>query len=343
MATRLRIGINGFGRIGRAIARQLIADDRHDLVAINDLNGDRANLAYLLNYDSLHRRMPTPAYVDDQYLIAGRHRILCCDQARVADAGWPALDVLVEASGTASNAQDARGVQARLRIVTHAAEGMDATMVFGVNEAACRAGQPGIVSTSICDAVACAPVLRSITESFGLVDGFITTLHPWLAYQNLLDGRPVAVEAPGATFGQYVLGRSAVDSLIPKPSSVATACERVLPVLEGRLQCFSYRVPTSQVTSAELLLVLERAAQPEDVLHCLRERHRLTTGTSLFEFCGDPLVSIDFAGNRHSAVVDTRWLVRGRANTVRLVLWYDNEWGYAAKVVDAIDYLAGGG
>jgi glyceraldehyde 3-phosphate dehydrogenase len=116
-----------------------------------------------------------------------------------------------------------------------------------------------------------------------------------------------------------------------------------LPALAGRLQCFSYRVPTSQVTSAELLLVLERAARPEDVLHCLRERHRLTTGTRLFEFCDDPLVSVDFAGNRHSAVVDTRWLVHGHANTVRLVLWYDNEWGYAAKVVDAIDFLAGAG
>jgi len=335
----MNIGINGFGRIGRAVFRRAWRRQVHTCVHINDVYGDVGNLAYLLQHDTVDGRFEASVKVcgGSRLVVEGERRrweVGVSAVPIISDIGWAraGVDCVVESSGADHNIRTARDVHGVRHIIVTTHDGSaDTTVVFGVNDHRFDPAVHRVVATSICDAIAIAPVLRALLTHVQVDHCFVTTLHPWLSYQNVLDG---PVRSPSHA-SDYSLGRSSIGALIPKHTTVAEALEDLLPDLRNRITAFSYRVPTAAVCTADLSIVLSSAVDKP----CVESMFAAVPGGVLR--CSDqPLVSSDFQGESASAVVDLRWLV-SRGRHVKAVLWYDNEVGYAHRVVDLLDRCDG--
>ncbi len=341
--TRPRVGINGFGRIGRAVFRINEKDPRFDIVAVNDINPDPENLVYLLKYDSTYGRLETKLRVVEDRIEGCRVPLRTFCEKRMANVPWADLDVdvVIDASGVHENVVSARSCltgSVKKVIVTHSPDEVDRTLILGANEEIYDPETDHVVSASICDANALAPVLRRLNEAYGVKHGFVTTLHPWLSYQNLLDGPAKSQSYPGDIYHHYALGRASLPNLIPKPTTAVSATVRVLPWLEGLVHGFSYRTPTMTVTSANLTAELGKEVGREEVNDLFRKAAR---ENGVFGFCEEPLVSMDYAGTSESVIVDGRWTEVVGDGFVRLVLWYDNEYGYSTRVCDLVPFVLG--
>lgn len=347
MVKRLKIGINGFGRIGRAVFRLNQKYDVFDVVAINDLNPDIANLAYLLRYDSVHGAFPDPVAVQDDKLLVREQAIAvhCCP--RIQDVPWRehGVDVLIDASGSRESAAAAAGLVGTIGhyIRTHAAS--DAapmkTLVFGVNQDTFDPHADRLLSASICDTIALAPLIRLLEDRYGIESGFLTTLHPWLAEQRLLDGHADSSRVPDGMDSHYALGRSAVNNLIPKSTTAVAAADLIFPGLSDKIDAFSYRVPTSIVSSAVLKLTLAQTADQAELIEMFYRAER-EQGWKVIANGVEPKVSCDYGGSEFSVAIDHRWTVLKNGRNLRLVYWYDNEWGYSARVLDLVRLIAAG-
>jgi glyceraldehyde 3-phosphate dehydrogenase len=341
----VRIGINGFGRVGRAFYRVNHLLKGHEVVAINDINPDPGNLAYLLQYDSTYGKLEGAIARRGEAIVHDGRAIPVFAKAAVSEVPWArhGVEVVIEATGVYENvllARQALGGPVKKVLVTASPEPVDQTIVMGVNEDSYDPAAHHVIAASICDANACAPVLKLVDDAFGIEHGFCTTLHPWLSYQNLMDGPSKSQAFSGEIYHQYALGRDSTASLIPKPTTVISAVERVLPRLKGRFECFSYRVPTKIVASADLSIKLGRKTTLEEL------RETLRAGTekrpSLLRWCEEPLVSIDFAQTQQSAAIDGRWLQLCGGEYAKIVLWYDNEWAFAHRLVDLLALIQNG-
>jgi glyceraldehyde 3-phosphate dehydrogenase len=343
----LRVGINGFGRIGRAVLRINARHPSFEVVAVNDLDPDIENLAYLLKYDSVYGRFPGRVEADAEAGVVrvDGNAIIFHAEPLISRVPWDRYDcdVIIEASGVTDNVIAARDVvqrgMARKVVITHApADHVDATIIFGVNDATYDPRKHHVVATSICDANAIAPVLKLINDTFGLQQGFVTTLHPWLSYQNLSDGSVRSVANPGHYWTDFGLGRASTLNLIPKETTAMQAVGQVLPEMVDRIDAMSFRVPTGIVSTSDLTLTLATRPQADDVNDVLQGAARRNG-----RVCGyqrEPLVSMDFLGIEQSFVADGRWTRVNAAGGCRLVLWYDNEWGYSQRVVDMVNLMA---
>jgi len=339
----MRVGINGFGRIGKAITRINMKQKAFDIAMINDINLDNQNLAYQLKYDSTYGTLENNIRANDHYLKIDGQSIPIYHKENINDVPWLLghCDIVIDASGVHSNVLKARkmnGKRIKHCIVTHSPQTdlVDKHIVMGVNEK-CLDEKDYLISSSICDANAVTPVLKALDKSYGICHGFVTTLHPYLNYQNLLDGQAVSFGYPGTTYGRYELGRSSVDSLIPKPTSCIDAVCKVLPQMKDKFESMSFRVPTKIVSVADISVKLEKNVDVSDI-HKKFKRRMKYQNWKVFAFNDEPLVSMDFAGNDFSAVIDRRW-TKVNEDYVKLVLWYDNEWGYSSRVVDLVKYL----
>jgi len=340
----MRVGINGFGRIGKAIARINEQKKYFDLVMINDINSDNQNLAYQLKYDSTYGTMPNDVTGHQNHIEVDGKQIIVYHKDNIAAVPWilGKVDVIIDASGIHQNVIDARKLQGnRIKnvIVTHSPGNhlVDKSIIMGINEKSIKEND-FLISSSICDANAVAPTLNVLDKRFGVSHGFVTTLHPVLGYQNPLDGQSVSFGYPGTTYGRYELGRSFINSLIPKPTSCINATCDVLPEMKDKMLSFSYRVPTTIVSTADLSIKLNKKVTEQEVLRVFRNKIRFQKW-KVFTINKDPLVSLDFAGSDYSAIIDRRWLMINNDNYLKVVLWYDNEFGYSSRVVDLVHYL----
>ncbi len=339
----IRVGINGFGRVGRAFYRANIGSRDVEVVAVNDIIPDGGNLAYLLQYDSTFGKLPGSVQAREGRLVHDGRDIALYAKSSIAEVPWTRhdVDVVVEATGVYDNVLQARrclGGSTRKVVVTASPDGVDQTVIWGVNEGLYDPSRHHVVAASICDANACAPVLRLLWDAFGIEHGFCTTLHPWLSYQNLMDGPSNSQAFAGEIYHHYALGRDSTASIIPKPTTVISAVERVMPELAGRFECFSYRVPTKIVASADLSVKLGRKTTLPELREVLRAGAAARPG--VLRWCEEPLVSVDFAQTPHSAAVDGRWLRLNGGDYAKVVLWYDNEWGYANRLLDVLRLVA---
>ncbi len=210
-------------------------------------------------------------------------------------------------------------------------------VVVGVNHNTLTRGDFAI-SACTCDANAFVPVMSLLQEHFGIDYGSLTTLHPWLAYQKLLDGRALTDSNPAHTKSTYALGRNATLSLIPKSTSCIRASTRVLPWLEDKFVSVSYRVPTMIVSSADIVVKLTRPASTADIIQRFEQAEKRQS-YPVIQNSSEALVSVDFTGAEHSAIIDHRWTSARAAGQLKLILWYDNEWGYGSRVVDLVHHL----
>lgn len=339
----LRVGINGLGRIGRAVFHIIHQCPDLQIVAVNDVNPEAENLAYLLKYDSHYgRRCQHLSAESEGFRLDGRF-IPVSHHANIGAVDWAGLgcDAVIESAGAHANLQELPGLlETGLRkvLVTYAPDAVDHTLVLGVNEDTYQPHKHHIISTSICDVVAFAPVYQLMDAAFGIEGGFLTTLHPWLSYQNLLDGPSNSWAWPGQLYHHYAVGRASTASIIPKPTTAIAAAARVLSGIEQKMKCYSFRIPTPVVGAADITFQLSRSANPSDIMHAIEstvDRHKWP----LLYVNQEPLVSVDFMGTDYSAVIDSRWMEMVNERLVKLTLWYDNEWGYSRRVVDVLRHV----
>ena len=328
----VKVGINGFGRIGRLVFRAAAENPALDIVAINDLT-DAATNAHLLKYDSVHGTWDKAVSVEgDEMIVDGKH-IRVCKEKDPANLPWKELgvEVVIEASGvfkTGEKCQAHLKAGAKKVIITAPAKGEDGTFVMGVNEQTYDPKSCHIVSNASCTTNCLAPVAKVLDAEFGIEKGLMTTVHSFTNDQRILD----------QAHSDLRRARTASSSIIPTTTGAAKAVALVLPQLKGKLNGFAMRVPTPNVSVVDLTVELKKAATAEEINAAL---HKAADGEmkGILAVCDEPLVSIDFNHCPISSIVDGPSTMVIGDNLVKVVSWYDNEWGYSNRVVDLAAYM----
>jgi len=340
----ITIGINGFGRIGRALTRINLRHKKYRIVAVNDIDEDIHNHAYLLKYDTTYGKLrDDKVEVEGDQIKVNGQTIKVFREREIKEVPWDEMgvDVVIEASGVLQNVRQAHKIingSVKKVIVTHAPnEGIDFSYMYGVNSDQYDKTSHHVISSSICDANALGPFFTLIDREFGVEAGEVTTLHPWLSYQNLLDGTLKSVSSPGHLWRDYALGRSSIGSLIPKETTLCNAMQKVLPDSIEKLHASSFRTPTSIVSSIDGVFLLEKSTTIDEVNKALRDYTQQYPG--VLKLDDRSLISIDYLGNENAAVVDLRWLHVNKGKMLKFVLWYDNEWGYSSRVYHIVSRL----
>jgi glyceraldehyde 3-phosphate dehydrogenase len=332
----IRVGINGFGRIGRNIMRAALGDTDIDFVAVNDIT-DTRTLAHLLRYDSILGNLAATVEAGEGWISVDGDRFEVLSQKDPAALPWKDLgvEVVFEATGRFTRREDAAkhlSAGAKRVIITAPATGPDATFVIGVNHETYDPARHHIVSNASCTTNCLAPCVKVLHDRFGIRKGWMTTIHAYTNDQQLLD-------LPHKDLRR---ARAAALSMIPTTTGAAKAVGEVLPALKGRLDGFAMRVPTPNVSVVDLAAILERPATAEEVNAAFKAAAEgPLRGILAVEEA--PLVSIDFRGNPNSSIVDAAYTKVMDGDFVKVLAWYDNEWGYSKRCVDLLKYMAARG
>lgn len=344
----IRIGINGLGRVGRILVRQILLSDDFELVVINELDPDIKNLVYLLKHDSIYGRFGGEILIDEEEnaISYEGNKIKIYSFSKTEEVPWQEhdLDVLIDATGVSANVKASHKLINKVVpkvIITHSppVSEVDLTVIIGVNESSYDPKIHHVVSSSICDASAVAPLLYELGRVWEIESCIFTTLHPWLSYQNLLDGSVSSVSSPGHFWKDYSIGRSSVLNLIPKDTTAAVAVLKVIPKLKGKLDAISFRVPTNIVSASDLTIIFKSDVSVEAIHSHIKEAS--LRGDNVFELQEDHLVSSDHIATNKSVIVDANRTKVLNNRVVKMVAWYDNEWGYSSKVVEIARLLTG--
>ncbi len=330
----IKVGINGFGRIGRLAFRAMVKDPAIDVVAVND-PGNLEALAHLLKYDSVHGRFFDSVELTDDGFIADGHAVKVFSDREPENLPWGELgvDVVVESTGifkTGELASKHIKAGAKKVVITCPAKGEDITIVMGVNDGLYDKDKHNIISNASCTTNCLAPVAKVLLEKFGIKRGFMNTIHSYTNDQRILD-------LPHKDLRR---ARSAAMSMIPTTTGAARAVALVLPELAGKLDGFATRVPTPDGSMVDLTVELERDVTVEEINAALKEAAEGELA-GILEYTADPIVSIDIVGNDHSSIFDSQltMVMGGSSNLVKVVSWYDNEWGYSNRVKDLVKIL----
>ena len=326
-----RIAINGFGRIGRLAFRQMISNPAFQVVAINDLT-DVNTLSHLLKYDSIHGLFPGEVSVSNGNLIVNGQEIQITAKRNPTELPWgdSQVDLVVESTGVFADAEKASAhltAGAGKVIISAPAKGDLKTVVLGVNDDILT-DDDRIVSNASCTTNCLAPMAKVLNDTFGLQTGYITTIHAYTADQRLQD-------APHKDLRR---ARAAALSMIPTSTGAAKAVGLVLPELAGKLDGMAVRVPTPTGSVTDLTATLKMEATSEQVNAALKSASEGAM-KGILQYCEDPIVSVDIVGNTHSCIIDAA-LTKCTGNLVKVFGWYDNEAGYATRVVDLAERLA---
>lgn len=322
--SKVRVAINGFGRIGRLVLRAVLESGRDDIefVAVNDLAPAEQN-AYLLKYDSVHGNLPMDIKLEGDYIIAGNHKIKCLSERNPENLPWGEMniDVVMECTGIFTAADKARvhlTAGAKRVLVSAPSAGADKTIVFGVNQDTLTSDDL-IVSNASCTTNCLAPVVKVLNEKYGIVSGWMTTVHAYTGDQQLLD----------KNHKDFRRARAANLSMIPTSTGAAKAIGLVLPELAGKLDGMAIRVPTPDVSVVELVVNVEKDATVEDINNAMKNAQSETFGYNDL-----PLVSIDFTHDAHSSVFDAGQTKVLGDKLIHVTAWYDNEWGFSNRMSD---------
>jgi glyceraldehyde 3-phosphate dehydrogenase len=328
----VRIGINGFGRIGRNIMRAALGDSNLDFVAVNDLTSAKT-LAHLLKYDSVLGNLHARVEAQSDGISVDGHQFKVLSARDPGQLPWKDLgvDVVFESTGLFTNRDDAAKhvtAGARKVIITAPAKGPDLTIVLGVNDEVYDPRKHQIISNASCTTNCLAPVAKVLHQKFGIKKGWMTTIHSYTNDQQLLD-------LPHKDLRR---ARAAGLSMIPTTTGAAVAVGEVLPDLKGKLDGFAMRVPTPNVSVVDLAAVLDKKTSGDEVNAAMREA---AAGAlkGILEYSTEELVSIDFKGNPHSSIVDAPYTKVMDGDFVKVLSWYDNEWGYSNRCVDLLRLL----
>jgi glyceraldehyde 3-phosphate dehydrogenase len=329
----VRVGINGFGRIGRNFFRAALASDADvEIVAANDL-GDVQTMAHLLKYDSILGRLQDEVSVTGDGLRVGDRDVRILAERDPADLPWKDLgvDVVVESTGFFTDATKAKAhvdAGARKVIISAPAKNEDITVVMGVNHTDYDAGSHHVISNASCTTNCLAPMAKAINDEFGIVKGLMTTIHAYTADQNLQDGPHKDLRR----------ARAAALNMVPTSTGAAKAIGLVLPELKGKLDGYAMRVPVPTGSATDLTVELSREVSVEEVNAAVKKAAEEGALQRFLRYSEDPIVSSDIVTDPASCVYDAP-LTKVIGNQVKAVGWYDNEWGYSNRIVDLVNYV----
>ena len=332
----IKVGINGFGRIGRNVFRAALNDAEIDIVAANDITSTET-LAHLLKYDSVLGNLDVDVVSEADGIRAGNEHFKVLSERDPGKLPWKDLgvDIVIESTGLFTKAEDAGkhvAAGAKKVIISAPAKGEDLTVVMGVNHEDYDPANHHIISNASCTTNCLAPMAKVLHQEFGLAKGIMTTVHSYTNDQKLLD-------LPHKDLRR---ARAAAISMIPTSTGAAVAVTRVLPELTGRLDGIAVRVPTPNVSLTDLTAVLEKSATAEEVNAAFQKASEgALKGVLAISY--DPLVSSDFRGNSNSSIVDAEFTKVVGDNAVKVLSWYDNEWGFSCRVVDLLHHVANKG
>ncbi len=328
----IKVGINGFGRIGRLVFRRSMQLGGVEFVGINDLT-DAKTLAHLLKYDSVHGKYPGEVYAEDDHIVVDGQKIKITAEKDPANLNWGELgvDVVIESTGVFRTKEACmKHIEAGAKkvILTVPPKGeVDATVVLGVNDEILT-GDEKIVSNASCTTNCLAPMVKVLNDNFGVEKGLMVTVHSYTNDQRLLD-------LPHKDLRR---ARAAATSIIPTTTGAAIAVGKVIPELNGKLDGYSLRVPTPDGSITDLTATLKREVTVEEVNEAFKKAAENEL-KGIMEYSDEPLVSVDIIGNPHSNIFDSlSTMVQG--NMVKVVGWYDNEWGYSCRVVDLMKKIS---
>ncbi|KMY43147.1 glyceraldehyde-3-phosphate dehydrogenase [Bacillus sp. FJAT-27916] len=329
----VKLGINGFGRIGRNVFRAALKNPEVEIVAVNDLT-DAKMLAHLLQYDSVHGTLEEKVTVDGDYLVVGGHRVKVLAERDPAQLGWGDLgvDIVVESTGRFTKRADAaKHIEAGAKkvIISAPASDEDITIVMGVNEDKYDAANHDVISNASCTTNCLAPFAKVLNDKFGIKRGMMTTVHSYTNDQQILD----------LPHKDYRRARAAAESMIPTTTGAAKAVALVLPELKGKLNGMAMRVPTPNVSVVDLVAELEKEVTAEEVNAALKAAAEGEL-KGILEYSELPLVSRDYNGTTQSSTIDALSTMVMDGNMVKVLSWYDNETGYSNRVVDLAAYIA---
>ena len=328
----IKVGINGFGRIGRNVVRAALNNPNIEFVAANDLT-DTKTLAHLLKYDSILGRLRADVKVEADAIVVNGKRIKIFAIKDPAELDWTSLgaQIVVESTGKFTDATQAvkhlKGSVKKV-IITAPAKNEDVTIVLGVNDAAYDPAKHNIISNASCTTNCLAPVVKVIHETFGIEKGSMTTIHSYTNDQNVLD----------FPHKDLLRARAAALNMIPTSTGAAKAIGLVMPELKGKLDGYSMRVPTPDVSAVDFVCILKKPATGEEVNAALKKAAEGSM-KGILGYTEDPVVSTDLLHNDNSSIVDAQMTKVLDGNLLKVLAWYDNEWGYSMRVVDLIEFL----
>jgi glyceraldehyde 3-phosphate dehydrogenase len=329
----IRIGINGFGRIGRNVFRAAFNRPDIEIVAVNNRTVGEI-MPHLLKYDSVHGIFNADVQYTDGMMTVGGKEVKIVSHTDPAGIPWGDLgvDIVIESSGKFNNGSDCQkhiNNGAKKVIITAPAKDEDATIVMGVNEGIFNPAKHHIISNASCTTNCLAPVAKVLHENFGIKRGLMTTVHSYTNDQQILD----------QSHKDLRRARAAAMSIIPTTTGAAKAVALVLPELKGKLNGFSMRVPTPNVSVVDLVVELEKLTSKEEINEALKNASE-TSLKGILGFCNLPLVSTDFNGSSYSSIIDGLSTMVIDDTMVKVIAWYDNEWGYSERVVDLAEFVA---
>jgi glyceraldehyde 3-phosphate dehydrogenase len=327
----MKVGINGFGRIGRLVLKAA-RDTDIEFVGINDIT-DAKTLAHLLKYDSVHGRYPGEIRVEGETIIIDGKKIPVLTERDPAKLPWKKLgaDVILECTGLFTKKEDAiKHIQAGAKkvLISAPAKGHDGTFIPGINTDLYDKSKHDVISIGSCTTNCLAPVAKVLLDNFGIVKGFMTTIHAYTGDQRLLD-------APHRDLRR---ARAAAVSMVPTTTGAAKAISQVIPEMEGKMDGCAIRVPTPDGSMVDLAVVLEKEATVEEINAAFKKAANSSPLSITLEYCEDPIVSIDIVGNPHGSIVDAR-MTAVHGDLVKVFSWYDNEWGFSNRMVDMIQMM----
>ena len=328
---KINIAFNGFGRIGRNLVRKLISDERYNIVAINARTTVNVR-AHLFKYDSVHGKFDGDISCELDNLIINGHKIPNFDRRTPAKLPWQELEVdfVIDTTGKFTNKHDLeQHIEAGAKnvIVTSPAKDVDATLVYGVNESSYKVQETNIISASSCTTTCLTPILKVLLKNYGIKHGTMTTVHSFTMGQTLLDSSHYDLRR----------ARAATMSIIPTTTGAAKNVGLIIPELEGKLDGLAIRVPVPDVSLLDLTIELETDTTIEEVLEVFEKEKKMH---GILCVSHEPLVSVDYIGNSCSSIVDALSSMMVNKRLLKLIAFYDNEYGYCCRVLDLLEYLA---
>jgi len=328
-----RVAINGFGRIGRITLRVALGEKTDlDFVAVNDLV-DAKTLAYLFKYDSIHGTYQGEVKAEGDNIIIDGKKIKVCSERNPASLPWKEMgvDIVIESTGLFRSKEEAAShlqAGAKKVIISAPAKGAVPTIVMGVNEETYRPAQDDIVSNASCTTNCLVPIVKVLMDNFGIKHAVMTTIHSYTNDQALLD-------APHKDLRR---ARAAALSMIPTSTGAAVAAGKVIPELEGKIDGLAIRVPTPDVSLVDLVAEVEKETTVDEVNLALRKASQGSL-KGILKYSSEPLVSHDFTTDSASAIVDADYTYVIEGRLVKVLGWYDNEWGYSCRIIDLAEYM----
>ena len=330
----MNILLNGVGRIGKSILRILESDDNLHIVAINELNRNIKNIAYTINYDSTYGKIDDPYSFNENQIFNSKNKIKIFNQD-LKDIDYSDIDIIIDASGSKIDKDLLQNLAVEAIFLTHPNKDADINVILGVNET--KLQDQKIISTSSCNATALMPILKEIDDKFIIKRGDLVTIHPLLNHQKTLDSNCVS-SSDRAIECNFEFGRSATQNIIPSKTTTIEACSFIDSKFNHQLiSSSSLRVPTPTVGVINLTLQTQKTITQESIINFIKQLTQ-TQKSKIFLLNEEELVSSDFQQEEYTTIIDKRYIQVVGDKQLKLIIWYDNEYGYASKVVDIINY-----